>query len=87
MLNLFFRFPSKVGVRQGRDERDRRAGHLALLRLALPDGAGVHRPVGVDHDHDGTDDLDDPHVRRGGGGGRSLLRRRAPDHSSVQVRL
>ena len=44
MLNAYVTqicwFPSKVGVRQGCDERDRRAGHPALLRLALPHGTG-----------------------------------------------
>ena len=32
--------PSKVGVREKPDERDRRAGHPALLRLPLPHGSG-----------------------------------------------
>ena len=32
--------PSKVGVREGRDERDRRPRHPPLLRLTLPHGTG-----------------------------------------------
>ena len=34
------RLAAKVGVREGRDERDRRARHPPLLRLALPHGTG-----------------------------------------------
>ena len=41
-----FRLAAEVGVREGRDERDRRPRHLALLRLALPHGAG--RTAGPD---------------------------------------
>ena len=35
-----------MGIREGRDERDRRLGHPSLLRFALPHGAG--RPAGPD---------------------------------------
>ena len=74
-----------MGVYERRNERDRRIGHLAVLRVALPDGApGLRWPRGSD-DHHRTDDQHHHHVlARRGGGGRGLLRRRPSYHSSVQ---
>ena len=36
--------PREVGVREGRDERDRRPRHPPLLRLTLPHGTGEEGP-------------------------------------------
>ena len=38
-------FPQEVGVREGRDERDRRAGHPPVLRLPLHHGRGRGVPA------------------------------------------
>ena len=82
-----------MGVREGRDERDRRAGHLALLRLALPDG--TRRSAGPDKPPD-----DHGIVRRSGANrghhpaahswrwrGWSLLRRRQKNYSGKLWRI
>ncbi len=54
IYELNFRVPSKMGVRERRHECDRRAGHLALLRLTLPDGAGRTSGSGQRPDDDGV---------------------------------